>query len=259
MFNLEAALLVEGLSGEAKKFHRLIKKILSIPPRDLLRFVAAPTEGVMHFGFISEDATPKGEIAELARGKTHRVVTVRFQAADTSDLFFYFVIPLKDLSGEEITDKSALSSIQRKVKAINTDLVKGVEGTELELDAIFKDKRAAIARLKEIDHEVAMAGESPVNLIAKDPVRHIIGNLIGRFFPDKAQKYISALAALDTGSIQAGLDKFSWNASNIPLFTRAAAAMIAGADTDNPQTVKRTAELALATMATQLLDAEEIS
>ncbi len=254
--NLEAALLLENLSDKAKRFHDLVKKVLMLKPIQLLKFVAAPMEGIMDCGFIVEDTTPKGELAELARGKTHRVVMVRFPTTDSDQLHLFFVIPHRDLSGEEITDQKALSSIQRKIKAIYTDLSKGIPGTDMELDAIFKMRDAAIAKLREIDREVVMAGESPGRLIQKDPVRGLLGSLITRFYPDRAQQYIAALASLDRGTIEKNIQRFSWNGSNIPEFTRMAAVAVADRDPDDPQTVKAIAGLALATMATQLLDAE---
>lgn len=254
---LEEALLVEGLSKKAQHFHNLIKSILRAKPVRLLQFVMAPIEGVFDILAIAESSTPKGEMKELARGRTHRVVAARFPTIDSDNLFLYIVVPLTDMSGEEIKDKQALSALASRLKSIHTDSQKGVPESQLDLDSIFKDRHAAIEKLQAIDKDIVAAGENPAKVVMRDPVRGTISQLISQFYPDKAQKYIAALAALDKGTLERLLTQFAWGPDTQTMLTRMAAATIADRDLGDPKTVKTIAGLALAVMATQALEAEE--
>lgn len=256
--NLEIALLLEGLSDKAKRFHDLIQRIVSAKPARLLQVVVAQTEGVFELiATISEGSeAPKGELKELARGKTHRVVAIRFPTVDGEDIVVYIVVPLADMSGEEVKDKQILSAISTRLKAIHKDLQHGVPENQLELDTIFKVRSAAIQKLHAIDRDIVAAGESPAKIVMKDPVRGIVSKLIVSFYPDAAKKYVAALAALDRGTIEQQISGFSWNSSNIPPFTRMAAGAVADRDLGDPATIKFIAGLAVAYMATQILESE---
>lgn len=264
---LEAALLIEGLSSETKNFYILVKRVLNTPPAELFASVIrvntpkkrlSPTiEGIFKLNAIVETRAPKGEMREIARGRTHRVVQMRMKTVDRKDYDLYFVIPLKNMTGEEITDQKAKSGIQSRLNTIYNDIKNNVQGASLELEAIYRDKDAALRKLREADDIIMAADRSPESLMASDPEKSILSKLIITYYPDKAKKLISTMATLRDGELRRMVNRFTWAGASVPMFTRTAAGLVAGTGNksrNDPTVLKKVSELAVAIMVASLLE-----
>lgn len=265
--SIEAALLVEGLSSKTQEFYHLIKNTLKIKPMDILKKLIGRKvmESVLDIDIIILEASaPRGAMREIARCATHRAVEMRFKTSDQNDYFLYFVVPLKNAAGEEISDKRTKTSIETRLNEIYNDIKNNVENAEMELHAVFKTKEGVLAQLREIGEVISAADVDPQQLLAKDPARNTMAQLFMKYYPDRARALIGSLAVMKPGELENNLSKFTWAGGSVPMFTRAAATIVANVPDKlrhRPDIKKeieaRVAEVALAVAAASQLEATE--
>lgn len=264
--NIEATMLMEGLSDKTKEFYKLIKSTLKMKPLDILkRMIGRAEEGIFEIStVVIESATPRGAMREIARGATHRAVEMRFKTSELKDYYLYFVVPLKNLAGEEISDKRTKTSIETRLNEIYNDIKNNVENAEMELHAVFKTKEAVLQQLREVGEIISAADVDPQQLLAKDPARNKLAQLFMKYYPDRARALIGSLAVMKPGELENNLAKFTWAGGSVPMFTRAAATIVANVPDKlrhRPDVVKeiqsRVAEVALAVAAASQLEATE--
>ncbi len=221
---------------------------------DLINLAHMKTEGIFQIGLISEGIkAPKGELAEIARGSDHRAVAMRFKNLAGHDALFYYVVPLLDFSGEQLTDNKVRSGIQNRMKDIVTGMEDGKDMSDV-LQTIFMNPRDAITHLKSINRTVSLGSENERQQLAQqapDPIRDRVAQAL-RLVPDSS-KTMEMLLKLRPGMAQRLLDTHAWDQDTRAEFIVRAAELI-GNDVDNPKSVKLIAELALAYMAVSVLE-----
>lgn len=257
---IDKFMLLEGLSDKGKDFLKIIKIVLGMKPQELLRLARVHSEGIFYFvdtdTIVEKVSAPKGEMAEIARGTDHRAVAMRFRDAMGRDKVFYFVIPLLDFSGAELTDNKAKSGIQSRMKEIMSGIDDGQDMNDV-LKSIFMTPQAAIAQLKATDRNIKMGSEAEREQLAQqapDPLRDSIASLL-RLIPD-TEDALEMVLKMRPGIMGRLLDGYSWDQDTRAEFI-AHAAELGVEQMENTQAIKVIAELALAYMARSALERAE--
>lgn len=251
---LEISLLVEGLSDKGKTFLDVMKWILSKNPQELVSLFMARAEGIfnpskpiLEEGPSAKVTAPKGEFAEIARGSDHRAVAMRFVTPGGADKIFYFVIPLLNFDGSELTDNKARSGIQNRFKEILAGLEDGQDMGDV-LQSVFTDPDSAISTLKEIDRFASIGNPAEREQMAQqapDPLRDGAVAAVRQFLPTET-KTLEELMKLRPGHL-GQLFQGNWGLdqdARAELISQAAEIM--DGDPTDPRTVKLIAGLALA-------------